>query len=170
MQEYLLQQTPAPWDVVILRLQNVYGPGQSLRNPYTGVLSIFCQQAMAGQTLQIYEDGEIYRDFIFVEDVVAAFVAAARQPEAGGRLFNIGSGEATSILAAADMILEDLGRADQGRRISGAYRAGDIRHAVADVAEARVGLGWSAQVPFREGVRQLVEWAMTDTSMTSARA
>lgn len=170
MQEYLLQQTSAPWDVVILRLQNVYGPGQSLRNPYTGVLSIFCQQAMAGQTLQIYEDGEIYRDFIFVDDVVAAFVAAGRRPEAGGCLFNIGSGEASSILAAADMILENLGRADQGRRISGAYRSGDIRHAVADVTEARAGLDWSAQMPFREGVRQLVEWATTDTSMTSAGA
>ena len=170
MQEYLLQQTPAPWDVVVLRLQNVYGPGQSLRNPYTGVLSIFCQQAMAGQTLQIYEDGEIYRDFIFVDDVVAAFVAAARRQEAGGLLFNIGSGEASSILAAADMILEDLGLVDQGRRISGAYRAGDIRHAVADVTRAHAELGWSAQVPFRDGVRQLVEWARTDTSMTATKA
>ncbi|MFZ4166797.1 NAD-dependent epimerase/dehydratase family protein [Brevundimonas sp. NPDC058933] len=170
MQEYLLQQTPAPWDVVILRLQNVYGPGQSLRNPYTGVLSIFCQQAMAGRTLDIYEDGEIYRDFIFVDDVVAAFVAAALRLDAGGALFNVGSGEASSILAAADMILEDLGLKSQGRRISGAYRAGDIRYAVADVAKARDGLGWSAQVPFRDGVRQLVKWAQTDQSIAPTGA
>ena len=65
MQEYLLQQTASAWGVAILRLQNVYGPGQSLRNPYTGVLSIFCQQAMAGQVLNIYEDGDIHRDFVW---------------------------------------------------------------------------------------------------------
>lgn len=165
MQEYLLQQTPAPWDVVVLRLQNVYGPGQSLRNPYTGVLSIFCQQAMAGRTLEIYEDGEIYRDFIFVDDVVAAFVAAALTPEAGGGVFNVGSGQATSILAAADMILEDLNLQKQGRRISGAYRAGDIRHAVANVQRAKNVLGWSARMPFRDGVRSLAEWARGDESM-----
>lgn len=168
MQEYLLHQTPAPWDVVVLRLQNVYGPGQSLRNPYTGVLSIFCQQAMAGRTLEIYEDGEIYRDFVFVDDVVAAFVAAAITPEAGGGIFNVGSGQATSILEAADMILEDLGLQNQGRRISGAYRAGDIRHAVANVQRAGAILGWSARTPFREGVRSLVEWAQGDESMMVA--
>jgi dTDP-L-rhamnose 4-epimerase len=159
MQEYLLQQTPAPWDVVILRLQNVYGPGQSLRNPYTGVLSIFSQQAMGGNTLAIYEDGEIFRDFIFVDDVVAAFVAACRTPAAGGEIMNVGSGEATSILHAADLILHNLGLGPDGRRISGAYRAGDIRYAVADSRKADEILGWSAQVPFSEGVRRLVEWA-----------
>lgn len=162
MQEYLLQQTPAPWDVVILRLQNVYGPGQSLRNPYTGVLSIFCQQAMSGQTLNIYEDGEIYRDFIFVDDVVAAFAAAAVRPEAGGRIFNIGSGEATSILHAAELILRDLGLPIDKRRVTGAFRAGDIRHAVADVEQASKGLGWTAKVPFDQGVAQLVAWAKAE--------
>lgn len=162
MQEYLLQQTPAPWDVVILRLQNVYGPGQSLRNPYTGVLSIFCQQAMAGQTLNIYEDGEIYRDFIFVDDVVAAFAAAARHTDAGGRTFNIGSGEATSILHAAELILRDLGLGVDKRRVTGAFRAGDIRHAVADIEEAGKGLGWKAKVPFEQGIAQLVAWAKAE--------
>jgi len=161
MQEYLLQQTPAPWDVVILRLQNVYGPGQSLRNPYTGVLSIFSQQAMEGRTLSIYEDGEIFRDFIFVDDVVAAFVAACEKPKAGGATINIGSGEAISIRHAASLILEYLGLPADRLRISGAYRAGDIRHAVADVAKAQEILDWRAVVSFRDGVERLVRWATT---------
>lgn len=159
MQEYLLQQTPSPWDVVVLRLQNVYGPGQSLRNPYTGVLSIFSQQAMEGQTLSIYEDGEIFRDFIFVDDVVAAFVAACEKPKAGGAIINIGSGEATSIRHAASLILEHLGLPSERLRVSGAYRAGDIRHAVADVARAHDILDWRAAVSFRDGVQKLVRWA-----------
>lgn len=159
MQEYLLQQTPAPWDAVILRLQNVYGPGQSLRNPYTGVLSIFCQQAMAGKTLDIYEDGEIYRDFIYVDDVVAAFVAACSISTAGGALLNIGSGEAISIATAAELILKNLGLPAERRRISGAFRAGDVRHAVADSSRAAERLGWRAEVPFEVGVARLVDWA-----------
>lgn len=166
MQEYLLQQTPSPWDVAILRLQNVYGPGQSLRNPYTGVLSIFCQQAMAGKTLAIYEDGEIYRDFIFVDDVVSAFVAACRTPEAGGQVLNVGSGEATSIAAAAELILEKLGLMEKPV-ISGAYRAGDIRHAVADPSLAAEVLGWRAQVSFRDGVADLVAWARAEHTQTA---
>lgn len=162
MQEYLLQQTPAPWDVVILRLQNVYGPGQSLRNPYTGVLSIFCQQAMSGQTLNIYEDGEIYRDFIYVDDVVAAFAAAANIAQAGGGIFNIGSGEATSILHAAELILDNLGLPKDKRLVTGAFRAGDIRHALADTAAAHSQLDWKARMSFEEGVAALVEWARTE--------
>jgi len=162
MQEYLLQQTPAPWDVVILRLQNVYGPGQSLRNPYTGVLSIFCQQAMSGQTLNIYEDGEIYRDFIYVDDVVAAFASTANIAQAGGGIFNIGSGEATSILHAAELILENLGLPNEKRLVTGAFRAGDIRHALADTAAAHEQLNWKARMSFEEGVAALVEWARAE--------
>ena len=158
MQEYLLQQTPVPWDTVILRLQNVYGPGQSLRNPYTGVLSIFCQQAMEVRGLGIYEDGEIYRDFVFVEDVVDAFALAADAEGAAGRIVNIGSGLKTSIREAAEVILQNLGR-DPKVAITGAYRAGDIRHAVADIAAARQTLDWAPRTSFESGVSQLVEWA-----------
>jgi dTDP-L-rhamnose 4-epimerase len=159
MQEYLLQQTPAPWDVVILRLQNVYGPGQSLRNPYTGVLSIFCQQAMNGATLAIYEDGAIFRDFVFVDDVVSAFVSACDTPEAGGHVINVGVGEATSIRQAAELILKNLGLPQDRLIVSGAYRAGDIRHALADVTRARQILGWRPRVSFEAGVADLVAWA-----------
>ena len=159
MQEYLLQQTPAPWSTVRLRLQNVYGPGQSLRNPYTGVLSIFCQQAMDGKTLRIFEDGEIYRDFVFVDDVVDALVAGCVNKDAADQVFNIGSGERTSIRHAAELILQALDRPIEVE-VTGEYRAGDIRHAVADITAAETRLGWSPKIPFADGVTRLADWAM----------
>lgn len=164
MQEYLLQQTQAAWDTAILRLQNVYGPGQSLRNPYTGVLSIFCQQAMNGRTLNIYEDGEIHRDFVFVDDVVRAFVLACGAKAAGGQVINIGTGERTSIADAAGMILGLLGLPPQRLRVSGEFRSGDVRHAVANTARARELLGWAPAVPFAEGVAALVAWARREAT------
>jgi dTDP-L-rhamnose 4-epimerase len=164
MQEYLLQQTPAPWRSVILRLQNVYGPGQSLRNPYTGVLSIFCQQAIAGQTLNIYEDGAIDRDFVFVDDVVKAFVAACHSQTALDHIINIGSGQRTSIDYAAQLILDNLGLPRDQRRVSGAFRPGDIRHAVADISRAKQVLAWTPSISVEAGVAALVEWAREEAS------
>jgi dTDP-L-rhamnose 4-epimerase len=159
MQEYLLQQTPAPWDSVMLRLQNVYGPGQSLRNPYTGVLSIFCQQAMAGRTLNVFEDGHIHRDFVFVDDVVEAFVRACETEAASGQTLNIGTGEPRSIRDVAALILARLGLPPDRLRISGEFRAGDIRHAVADVSRAGQVLGWRPSTTVESGVAALVDWA-----------
>ena len=164
MQEYLLQQAPAPWDHVILRLQNVYGPGQSLRNPYTGVLSIFCQQAMEGKTLNIYEDGAIDRDFVFVDDVVAAFVAACATERAVGQIVNIGAGRRTSIADAARLILAELGLPESRHQVTGAFRAGDIRHAVADIRAAKALLDWTPRVSFEEGVKALVAWARDEAA------
>lgn len=160
MQEYLLQQAPLPCPLVILRLQNVYGPGQSLNNPYTGVLSIFCRQAMDGLSLNIYEDGEIYRDFVYILDVVDAFAAACTHPNAPGNLVNIGTGQATSIRAAAEIILKKLGMSGSDRSyVSGMFRPGDVRYAVADVSRAAEFLGWKARVSFEEGLGHLVDWA-----------
>jgi dTDP-L-rhamnose 4-epimerase len=159
MQEYLLQQTPSPWGSIMLRLQNVYGPGQSLRNPYTGVLSIFCQQAMRGKVLNIYEDGDIHRDFVYVDDVVSAFVAACRSDRALGRVMNVGTGERTSIRQAADKILFELGLPAERLAVTGAFRAGDVRHAVADNSLATTLLEWTPRVSFSTGVAELVKWA-----------
>jgi dTDP-L-rhamnose 4-epimerase len=159
MQEYLLQQTHAPWRTAILRLQNVYGPGQSLRNPYTGVLSIFCQQAMNGKVLNIYEDGDIHRDFVYVDDVVAAFASACSAEAALGRVMNIGTGQRTSIVHAAATILSELGIPPDRLKVTGAFRVGDVRHAVADNSLARRHLDWSPKVSFEDGIAQLVKWA-----------
>ncbi len=159
MQEYLLQQCPAPWDSVMLRLQNVYGPGQSLRNPYTGVLSIFCQQALRGETLNIFEDGVIYRDFVYIDDVVNAFVVACQVAEAGGQIINIGTGKFVSIQDTAEIILQNLGFPKDKYNVTGDYRAGDIRHAIADISIATNLLGWSAQTTIEEGIKALASWA-----------
>lgn len=159
MQEYILAQslTGTAAELVILRLQNVYGPGQSLRNPYTGVLSIFSQQILDGKLpLNIYEDGDIVRDFIFIDDVVRAFVAAATVDRPPAQPANIGSAEGVTILEAAQTLLEYFGRDPEAVRISGQFRTGDIRHARADIERARTLLGWSPQIDIREGLARLV--------------
>lgn len=159
MQEYLLAQTPSPWQTVILRLQNVYGPGQSLRNPYTGVLSIFSSQAMRGQSIKVYEDGEIYRDFVFVDDVVSAFVAGCHEDALLGGTFNIGTGEPTSILAAARTIVRELGLDEGIVSVNGAFRPGDIRYAVADIHRILATGVWQPRVSPEVGISRLVAWA-----------
>lgn len=159
MQEYLLAQTPAPWHSVILRLQNVYGPGQSLRNPYTGVLSIFSNQAMRGQPINVYEDGEIYRDFVFVDDVVDAFFVACHEYTLLGKTFNIGTGKPTSILLAARLIMRELGLDESSVLVNGVFRPGDIRYAVADIEAILATGAWKPKVTAEEGISRLVKWA-----------
>lgn len=159
MQEYLLSQTPAPWKTVTLRLQNVYGPGQSLRNPYTGVLSIFSNQAMLGEAINVYEDGEIYRDFIFVDDVVNSFVAGCREDVLLGGVFNIGTGLPMSILTAARLIMRELGLDENLVKVNGAFRPGDIRYAVADIHRIVETGVWKPQIIPEDGIARLVKWA-----------
>jgi dTDP-L-rhamnose 4-epimerase len=161
MQEYLLAQAFWGTDVAvgILRLQNVYGPGQSLNNPYTGVLSIFTRQIMEGKALDIYEDGEITRDFVLVDDVVAAFATMGQVADMPREIIDIGSGESTTILDVATRLLGLL-EAPTGRyRITGAYRPGDIRYAVADITRAQAALGWSPDTTLQQGLDTLVRWS-----------
>jgi dTDP-L-rhamnose 4-epimerase len=162
MQEYLLQQTAsvAAWSTAVLRLQNVYGPGQSLRNPYTGVLSIFCSQLLAGQGIEVFEDGEITRDFVFVDDVVEALIQAADPARAASEAaIDIGSGEPGTILAAARKLAANLGRDASVVSVSGRFRPGDIRAASADITEAERVLGWRPRVSLDSGLRQLAQWS-----------
>lgn len=161
MQEYLLTQ--AFWgsevDVGILRLQNVYGPGQSMSNPYTGVISIFADQIMQGRTLNIYEDGEITRDFVFVDDVVAAFAATLGVGHMGSAIVDIGSGEASTILDIARQLIALVGQQGSGLEITGQFRAGDIRFALSDTARARALLSWAPQIGITEGLASFAQWA-----------
>jgi dTDP-L-rhamnose 4-epimerase len=141
----------------VLRLQNVYGPGQSLRNPYTGVLMAFCNRALAGDPLVLYEDGEITRDFVQVDDVVAALAAAGvRGPLPDGAV-NIGSGVPTTIRRAAEMIRDAAG-SPSAVTVGGQFRLGDVRHAVADIRRAEKAFGFRPTVEFAEGVRRLLAW------------
>ncbi|URF03422.1 NAD-dependent epimerase/dehydratase family protein [Cupriavidus campinensis] len=164
MQEYLLRQAGegAKWNATILRFQNVYGPGQSLRNPYTGVLSIFAQQLLSGKNLNIYEDGEIARDFVFVDDVVNALVAAGPRDLPHGTILDIGSGEPVTILQAARVLIDNIGRAPESLSITGAFRVGDIRYAAADIRAAHQLLDWTPKVDVATGLAQLAAWARVE--------
>ncbi|GAA3859350.1 NAD-dependent epimerase/dehydratase family protein [Celeribacter arenosi] len=170
MQEYLLTQ--AFWgtdvEVGILRLQNVYGPGQSLNNPYTGVLSIFARQIQEGKTLEIYEDGVITRDFVLVDDVARAFqmMAAADQMPKG--IVDIGAGSGASILDVARMMLVAFGESPDKLRITGAFRPGDIRYGVADISRAAELLKWEPAMDLKEGLEKLVLWSSQQFHETTA--
>jgi dTDP-L-rhamnose 4-epimerase len=160
MQELLLAQGFEGTGITttVLRFQNVFGPGQSLRNPYTGVISVFASQAAAGNVLNIFEDGLISRDFVFVDDVVSALVMAAETPASGHSIVNIGAGTATTILDMARKLLALLGRSQESLRISGDFRIGDVRHAVADIRRAEALLNWKPVVGFDEGLGRFVAW------------
>jgi len=160
MQEYLLKNLSGDIDWTILRFQNVYGPGQSLNNPYTGVLSIFCSQIMAAQTLEVYEDGNIFRDFVYVDDVVSSLVASLDR--ASGEIINIGSGVSISIKEVVETLLclaKTKGFASN-YQITGKFRDGDIRHAQADITKALQLLNWQPQVSLKDGLSRLVDWSL----------
>ncbi len=145
-------------DGAALRLFNVYGPGQALSNPYTGVLAIFASRLLNGEPPLVFEDGEQRRDFVHVEDVARAFLLALEHPEASGRVFNIASGQDRSILDVARQLADCMGRADLAPRVLGKARAGDIRHCFADIGLAERTLGFRPRRDFAAGVAELAEW------------
>lgn len=145
---------------VALRLQNVYGPGQSLRNPYTGIISIFINILRQGGTIDIFEDGEESRDFVFVEDVARAFRAAAGLAPDCGTVFNVGRGEATTVSQLVALLEAKLGVIGQAK-ISGRFRPGDIRHNWAEISRMRAAFGFIPETTLAEGLAKTVDWAQT---------
>jgi dTDP-L-rhamnose 4-epimerase len=143
---------------VCLRLFNVYGPGQALSNPYTGVLAIFSSRLANGQRPMIFEDGEQRRDFVYVGDVAHAFAEALANPNAPGEVFNIGSGHERSIKEVAQSIARAMNRNDIEPEITGKARIGDIRHCFCDGTKAAEKLGFYAAKDFDEGLAELAEW------------
>jgi len=141
---------------VVLRLQNVYGPGQSLINPYTGIMSLFCRMAKAGRSIPLYEDGEVRRDFVLIDDVARAVVLAATSARPLTEPVDIGSGEDQTIALAATLIAEHYGA--PAPHVTGQFRDGDVRHAWADVTRAAELLGWTPEVSLAEGVHRLATW------------
>jgi dTDP-L-rhamnose 4-epimerase len=142
---------------VALRYQNVYGPGQALLNPYTGILSIFSTRIRNGSGINIFEDGKESRDFVFIDDVVAATTAAIDYESNSSDVFNVGSGVATDVLTIATTLQQLLG-VKVPTTISGQYRVGDIRHNVADLTRIRAALGFEPTVSLEEGLRRFVSW------------
>jgi dTDP-L-rhamnose 4-epimerase len=142
----------------ILRCQNVYGPGQSLTNPYTGILAVFSSLARAGEEILIFEDGLETRDFIYVSDVVDALVGCSQAVRAGYLVLNVGTGVATPVIEVARQITDFFGsRAPMS--VSYLARAGDVRHNVADVSRAFETLNLRAKIAFSDGVKRFLEWA-----------
>ena len=149
----------------ILRFQNVFGPGQSLKNPYTGVIGVFYSNIMRGNPLDIYEDGNITRDFVYVTDVADAVIQSIAGQVSG--TFNIGSGEFTQLADVARWLCDALER-QVPLTNKGAYRVGDIRHNAADLSRARTELHYAPKISVREGLRRYVEWARQETPMDAA--
>ena len=142
---------------VALRYQNVYGPGQSLSNPYTGILSIFSTRIKNGNGLNIFEDGKESRDFVFISDVVEATILSIERPEANGEIFNVGTGQAIDVITVAESLLDAYG-INVPVEISGNYRLGDIRHNYADLEKIGRLLGFKPTIDFTTGIKQFAEW------------
>jgi dTDP-L-rhamnose 4-epimerase len=145
---------------VALRLFNVYGPRQALSNPYTGVLAIFASRLLNDNAPVVYEDGAQTRDFVHVSDVARGFRLALERDGADGRVANVGSGRATSVLEIAHALAGLLGKEIEPE-LPGTFRAGDIRHCIADVSLVRELLGFEAQVALEDGLAELAEWLQT---------
>ncbi|HEY8899191.1 MAG TPA: NAD-dependent epimerase/dehydratase family protein [Chthoniobacterales bacterium] len=144
-----------------LRFQNVYGPRQSLNNPYTGVLTVFARNAFHGRRINVFEDGKESRDFVYVTDVVAAIVGAISFSYQSSLVLNVGTGVGVPLKQLAEMInLYYGGKSDV--YVSGDFRVGDIRHNVADIAAIGRAFGYSPKIAVDEGVGRFCDWARAE--------
>lgn len=140
-----------------LRFQNVYGPGQSLKNPYTGILSIFSTRIMNGNGINVFEDGAESRDFVYIDDVVDSILLSLTKAAAAGEVFCIGSGVAVDVLTVANTLVRQYGSSVQVA-VTGDFRVGDIRHNLADNSKANRLLGYDPKVNFETGIRRFANW------------
>lgn len=143
-----------------LRYQNVYGPGQSLKNPYTGILAVFSNLARQGHPIDIYEDGLESRDFVYIDDVVEATMRAVSHDGAFVGALNVGTGEAVPVINVAREINSYFGNKSE-IRVSGAYRLGDIRHNRAATRRLESVLNYKPSVCFRDGLHKFLAWVET---------
>jgi dTDP-L-rhamnose 4-epimerase len=150
---------------VLLRYFNVYGSRQSLRNPYTGIVSIFFSQIRAGRPIRVYEDGTPTRDFVHIEDVVRANLLALEADVPPASAFNVGSGVETPLAALAGALGRALGGQAPSIRTVDTYRVGDIHACHADLRRARRLLGYRPSVSLDEGLREFVAWAQREESL-----
>ena len=142
---------------VSYRYQNVYGPGQSLSNPYTGILSIFSTQIKNGNSINIFEDGKESRDFVYIDDVVDATILGIEREEANGQVFNVGTGIAIDVVTVTNELMNNY-VIRVPVNISGNYRLGDIRHNYADITKIETLLGFKPKVSFSEGIKKFTTW------------
>lgn len=147
---------------VAFRYQNVYGPGQSLKNPYTGILSIFSTQIKNDNGINIFEDGKESRDFVYIDDVVNATILGIEKDEANNEVFNVGTGVPVDVLTVADTLVRNY-KTNTPINVSGNYRLGDIRHNYADISKIRSKLGFEPVYSFEKGIEQFTNWVNVQT-------
>jgi len=142
----------------ILRFFNVYGESQALNNPYTGILSVFVSRILNSQQLNIFEDGLMFRDFIYIEDVVRSIVVSIENEKSNYQAYNVGTGEKLTVLDLAKILLQ-VCDSKVGFKITGLCRLGDVRHVVADISKISRELNFRPKYDFREGIARYLEWA-----------
>jgi len=158
-QEQLVQTVCSALEIpsVILRYQNVYGEGQSLLNPYTGILSIFSSQILQGKNICIFEDGKESRDFVHIQDVTEATLLCVESEKADNEIFNIGTGKATDVFTVASHLIRNYGNNVEAE-VTGQFRIGDIRHNYADISKIEYCLGFHPTITFAEGMQRFTRW------------
>lgn len=144
---------------VAFRYQNVYGPGQSLSNPYTGILSIFSTQIRNNSNINIFEDGLESRDFVYISDVVNATILGIEKEAANNEVFNVGTGIAINVQTVADKLIENY-QSKVKTNVTGQFRIGDIRHNYADLNKIKEKLGFTPKISFDEGMKSFVKWVL----------
>lgn len=144
----------------IFRLQNVYGDGQSLKNPYTGILSIFSTRVRRGLELPIFEDGLESRDFVHVDDVAEVLVRSLNTLLPVNDVINVGSGTATSVLEVASKLSAALGALSK-IKVTGQFRVGDIRHNFADIKLLQEKLAYVPHVSLQDGLQRFANWVLS---------
>lgn len=159
-QEHIIRAWATAYSVpfTVLRFQNVYGPGQSLENSYTGILALFSRLSHNGQAIDVYEDGQIVRDFVYVDDVVQSIVKSIELPPqpAQSRTLDVGSGTPCTVLEVAEK-LSSLAAAPKPV-ISGKYRDGDVRAASCDISQTKSEIGYEPEWPLERGLKSLLDW------------
>lgn len=146
-------------EYTIFRFQNVYGVGQSLKNPYTGILSIFSTLLLESKKINIFEDGLESRDFVNVEDVAEAVIKSLDVESSNGEIINLGSGKGTTVLEIEQM-LKKMYNSNSDVRVTGDFRVGDIAHNIADITKAKKILGFEPKVGLEEGLREFSQWVL----------
>lgn len=148
-------------DYTIFRFQNVYGIGQSLKNPYTGILSIFSTLLLENKPINIFEDGNESRDFINVSDVASGVITSINNKESNGEILNLGSGVATSVIEIAERFKKFYGSKSQ-INITGDFRVGDIAHNAADISKAKKILGFEQKISLQDGLKDYCKWVVSE--------
>jgi len=150
-----------------LRYQNVYGPGQSLKNPYTGILAIFSNLARANEPIYVFEDGQESRDFVYIDDVAEATWRCVSPETHGVEVFNVGSGKQTTVLEVVQETTKFF-KSSSEVSVTGAFRDGDIRHNIADITKVKSMIGFEPQWNFAKGIHSFLSWASSQSVVAGA--